>query len=91
LRILDDEGNQLNAASSDEVTITSWHEGMPLLRYRTGELLLFIEPCACGRNTKSPVARAVGRKSQMINIKALLFFLLLFTMPLSRVSEVKII
>ncbi|MFN8310625.1 MAG: AMP-binding protein [Chitinophagales bacterium] len=44
-------------------------EGMPLLRYRTGDMVArFDTPCACGRNSMrlSPV---MGRKNQLIKFK----------------------
>ena len=53
-----------------EVTITTLGvEGMPLLRYKTGDICMYDdEPCACGRATLrlSPV---MGRKKQMIKFK----------------------
>ena len=42
---------------------------MPLLRYRTGDICMYLdEPCACGRASLrlSPV---IGRKKQMIKFK----------------------
>ncbi|MDQ2751952.1 MAG: phenylacetate--CoA ligase family protein, partial [Bacteroidota bacterium] len=44
-------------------------EGMPLLRYKTGDVCMYFnEPCICGRNTLrlSPI---IGRKKQMIKFK----------------------
>jgi len=53
-----------------EITITTLGvEGMPLLRYKTGDICLYTEePCSCGRNSLrlSPV---LGRKKQMIKYK----------------------
>ncbi len=70
VEILDDNGKQLPAGQYGEVTITSLGvEGMPLLRYRTGDICAYYdEPCACGRKTVrlSPVK---GRKQQMIKYK----------------------
>lgn len=70
VEILDDDGNQLKAGEYGEVTITTLGvEGMPLLRYRTGDICCYYdEPCKCGRKTVrlSPV---VGRKKQMIKYK----------------------
>lgn len=70
LEVLDDEGNQLPAGAYGEVTITTLGvEGMPLLRYRTGDICAYYEePCSCGRTSKrlSPV---LGRKQQMIKYK----------------------
>ena len=53
-----------------EVVITSLGvEGMPLLRFRTGDIAAKItEPCKCGRNSfrLTPI---VGRKNNMIKLK----------------------
>ncbi|MBS1782151.1 MAG: AMP-binding protein [Bacteroidetes bacterium] len=68
--ILDDKGNALQEGEYGEVAITTLGvTGMPLLRYRTGDICCFYEsPCGCGRKSKrlSPI---VGRKKQMIKYK----------------------
>lgn len=88
--ILDEEGKQLPAGEFGEVTITSlWVEGMPLLRYRTGDICCYYEePCACGRNTLrlSPV---VGRKNQMIKYKGTTLYPPSIYEALCHVSEIK--
>ncbi len=66
-----DENNQAVAANTPgEVTITTLGvEGMPLLRYKTGDICMYFdEPCVCGRNSLrlSPI---IGRKRQMIKFK----------------------
>lgn len=70
LEVIDDEGNPLRAGEYGEVTITTLGvEGMPLLRYRTGDICCYYEePCTCGRTSRrlSPV---LGRKQQMIKFK----------------------
>jgi phenylacetate-CoA ligase len=70
LEILDEEGYPVAGGGQGEVTITTLGiEGMPLLRYRTGDLCVrHSEPCSCGRHTArlSPV---LGRKQQMIKLK----------------------
>ncbi|MEO6722702.1 MAG: AMP-binding protein [Ferruginibacter sp.] len=70
LELLDENNQQVAAGQPGEVTITTLGvEGMPLLRYKTGDICQYHnEPCACGRNTTrlSPV---VGRKKQMIKYK----------------------
>ena len=44
-------------------------EGMPLLRFRTGDLCQFYsQPCACGNSSKR-VGPIVGRKKQMIKFQ----------------------
>ena len=70
LELLDENNRQVAPGQPGEVTITTLGvEGMPLLRYKTGDIChYFDEPCACGRTTLrlSPV---VGRKKQMIKYK----------------------
>lgn len=70
LEILDESNRQVAPGEPGEVTITSLGiEGMPLLRYKTGDVCLFFDdPCSCGRTTVrlSPV---IGRKKQMIKFK----------------------
>ncbi|HLP21588.1 MAG TPA: hypothetical protein VK174_14845, partial [Chitinophagales bacterium] len=90
VEILDDNGKLLQAGEFGEVTITSLGvEGMPLLRYRTGDICCYYnESCACGRNTirLSPV---VGRKNQMIKYKGTTIFPPSVYDALSQVPEVK--
>ncbi len=70
MEILDDHGKPLPPNQFGEVTITTLGvEGMPLLRYRTGDICTYYETkCYCGRTSRrlSPV---LGRKQQMIKYK----------------------
>ncbi len=70
VELLDEMNKPVKAGEPGEVTITTLGvEGMPLLRYKTGDICVFDDtPCACGRNSLrlSPV---VGRKKQMIKFK----------------------
>lgn len=70
VEILDDQHNPVKENEIGEVTITTLGvEGMPLIRYKTGDLAkLYSEPCACGRNTVRLSALA-GRKQQMLKLK----------------------
>lgn len=90
VEILDEAGRQLKAGEFGEVTITSLGvEGMPLLRYRTGDICCYYEePCRCGRNTirLSPV---IGRKNQMIKYKGTTLFPPAIYEAISHVPEVK--
>jgi phenylacetate-CoA ligase len=66
-----DENNQLvEPYIAGEVTITTLGvEGMPLLRYKTGDICMYFdEPCACGR-TSLRLSSILGRKKQMIKFK----------------------
>lgn len=70
VELLDEMNKPVKAGEPGEVTITTLGvEGMPLLRYKTGDICVYDDtPCACGRNSLrlSPV---VGRKKQMIKFK----------------------
>ncbi|MEO5892553.1 MAG: AMP-binding protein [Ferruginibacter sp.] len=70
VELLDENDVQVKPGQPGEVTITTLGvEGMPLLRYKTGDIChYFDEPCGCGRTTirLSPI---VGRKKQMIKYK----------------------
>ncbi len=75
LELLDENDNRVKAGEPGEVTITTLGvEGMPLLRYKTGDICIAHEdPCACGRNSTrlSPI---IGRKKQMIKFKGTTLF-----------------
>lgn len=75
VELLDEQGQPVPDGEAGEVTITTLGvEGMPLLRYKTGDLCIaHQEPCSCGRHTQrlSPV---IGRKKQMIKFKGTTLF-----------------
>jgi phenylacetate-CoA ligase len=68
--ILDEEENPVKKGESGELTITTLGvEAIPLLRFKTGDLVkAHDEPCQCGRNTMR-LGPVVGRKQQMIKYK----------------------
>ncbi|MEP6467108.1 MAG: AMP-binding protein [Parafilimonas sp.] len=70
VELLDENNKQVAANVPGEVTITTLDvEGMPLLRYKTGDVCMYFEDvCVCGRNTLrlSPI---IGRRKQMIKFK----------------------
>ena len=70
IELLDEQNQQVAPGEPGEVTITTLGvEGMPLLRYKTGDICqYFDDPCKCGRTTLrlSPI---IGRKKQMIKFK----------------------
>lgn len=68
--ILDENDNPVTDGESGELTITTLGvEGMPLLRFKTGDIVkLHQEPCKCGRNTQR-IGPVVGRKQHMIKYK----------------------
>ncbi len=65
--VLDENNRQVGPGIPGELTITTLGvEGMPLLRYKTGDICSYhIEMCACGISTArlSPI---IGRKQHMI-------------------------
>jgi len=67
---LDEDNNPVNLGEKGELTITTLGvEGMPLLRFKTGDVCYYLDdPCACGRTTirLSPV---IYRTQQMIKYK----------------------
>lgn len=70
LEMLDENDQQVKPGEPGEVTITTLGvEGMPLLRYKTGDICVYYdEPCKCGRNS-TRLSSIVGRKKQMIKYK----------------------
>ena len=70
IEILDENGSPLPAGKEGEVVVTPLGvEGMPLIRYRTGDVAsLEIEPCSCGR-TSPRLGPILGRKGHMLKIR----------------------
>ncbi|OEK09638.1 phenylacetate--CoA ligase [Flavivirga aquatica] len=68
--ILDDNNKPVAKGESGELTITTLGvEGMPLLRFKTGDIVKANEEkCECGRNTVR-LGPVIGRKKQMIKYK----------------------
>lgn len=70
VELLDENNLQVAPYMPGEVTITTLGvEGMPLLRYKTGDICMYFnEPCACGRKSLR-LSSIIGRKKQMIKFK----------------------
>ncbi|MCL2132316.1 MAG: phenylacetate--CoA ligase family protein, partial [Lentimicrobiaceae bacterium] len=68
--LTDENGNNVPQGEAGELTITTLGvEGMPLLRFRTGDLVRFhSQPCQCGR-TSLRISPIIGRLNQMIKYK----------------------
>ncbi len=68
--ILDDKGNPVKERETGELVLTTLQaQGMPLLRYRTGDITFKItEKCKCGRSS-ARIGPILGRKAQMIKYK----------------------
>ncbi|QRR03965.1 phenylacetate--CoA ligase family protein [Dyadobacter sandarakinus] len=75
LEVVDEDGSAVGEGELGEVVVTTLGvEGMPLLRYRTGDLChVYYQPCACGR-TSPRLGPVVGRKQQMIKFKGTTIF-----------------
>lgn len=70
VEIVADDGTVLPPGEVGEVVTTPLAiEGLPLLRFRTGDVSFLIdEPCACGR-TSPRLGPILGRKAQMIKYR----------------------
>lgn len=67
---LDENGNAVEQGKEGELVFTTIGvEGMPLLRFKTGDLVHhYLEKCECGK-TALRVGPVLGRKKQMIKLK----------------------
>jgi phenylacetate-CoA ligase len=70
VEVLDDNNVPVKNGEIGELTFTTIGvEAMPLIRFKTGDIVQFhSEPCSCGRNTLR-VGPVIGRKQQMIKYK----------------------
>src|SRR5690606_14209002 len=75
VELLDESGQQVPYGEPGEVTITTLGvEGIPLLRYKTGDICIaYNEPCSCGRHTLR-LAPVIGRNKPMIKYKGTTLF-----------------
>lgn len=73
--VLDEQGNEVPNGSIGELTITTLGvEAMPLLRYRTGDMVFAIrETCACGSNAMR-ISPVLGRKNELLKYKGTSIF-----------------
>lgn len=67
---LDDHNQPVANGEAGELTVTTLNvEGMPLIRFKTGDICkAYEEPCSCGRMTMR-ISPIIGRKQQMIKFK----------------------
>ncbi len=70
VEIVDDAGGRVADGEAGEIVLTPLGiEGMPLLRFRTGDVSFLVsEPCSCGRNTPR-IGPILGRKQQMMKFR----------------------
>ncbi|WP_353124225.1 phenylacetate--CoA ligase family protein [Parapedobacter pyrenivorans] len=67
---VDEDDNPIPYGEAGELVVTTLGvEGMPLLRFKTGDIVQpHYEPCACGRTTLR-LGPVIGRKNQMVKYK----------------------
>lgn len=70
VEVLDEDGKAVPKGKEGELVITTLGvEAMPLLRFKTGDMIIAHHtPCNCGRNTLR-LGPVVGRKKQMVKYK----------------------
>ena len=68
--LIDKAGQPVKEGEHGELTITTLGvEGMPLLRFKTGDIVRFhTEPCRCGRTTMR-ISPIIGRKNHLVKYK----------------------
>ncbi len=68
--VVDENGNVVTEGAVGELVVTTLGvEGMPLLRFKTGDLVSFHhEPCRCGRHSMR-VSPVVGRANHLLKYK----------------------
>jgi phenylacetate-CoA ligase len=90
VEILDEAGASVADGEVGEVVVTPLGvEGMPLIRYRTGDIsFLETQPCACGRNTPR-LGPVLGRKQQMLKIEGTSLYPQSVYSALDEIAQVK--
>jgi phenylacetate-CoA ligase len=85
--IVDEKGNPAPDGTPGELVATPLGvEGMPLVRYRTGDITFKMsEPCTCGRNSPR-IGPILARKSQMIKLKGTSLYPLTITEALDELD-----
>jgi len=71
VEIVDDEGNPVPDGVEGEVVATTFNvEGMPLIRFKTGDISFIVDDGICGCGLKSKrLGPVTGRKKQKLKIK----------------------
>jgi phenylacetate-CoA ligase len=70
VEIIDEQGNPVQDGEIGEVVVTPLGvQGMPLFRFRTGDMSFIIsDNCGCGRTTRR-IGPVIGRKAQLLKYK----------------------
>jgi phenylacetate-CoA ligase len=73
--IIDDEGNIIADGEPGELVLTTLQvKGMPLIRYRTGDITFRISSgCGCGRNSVR-IGPVLGRKNHRLKVKGVTLY-----------------
>ena len=89
VEVIDEKGSQVKNGEAGEVVITTLGvEGVPLIRYKTGDIChYFSDPCSCGRQTIR-LGPVIGRKKQMIKYKGTTLYPQAFYDILGRFDEI---
>lgn len=87
--ILDDNGNHVSNGETGEVVVTTLGvEGMPFVRYKTGDIAtLHSDDCGCGE-TSLRIGPIQGRRDQMIKFRGTTVFPQTIFNGLNSISEV---
>lgn len=91
LEVVSDEGVEIASGEQGEVVVTTLGvEGMPLLRYKTGDICkVYYEKCECGRHS-TRLGPVLGRKKQMLKYKGTTVFPPAIFDVLDMVSEIEL-
>lgn len=75
LEVLDENGKEVEDGEVGEIVVTTLgNEGMPLIRYQTGDIAhVYRNTCSCGRKTPR-LGPILTRKNQMIKYKGTTIF-----------------
>jgi phenylacetate-CoA ligase len=89
VEILDHNNQPVTPGESGEVVITTFGvEGMPLVRYKTGDKASLLEAaCACGRTT-SRIGPIVGRLQNMVKLKGTTLYPPAIVEPIHGIQEI---
>lgn len=73
--VLDEEGKPVPDGEEGELVLTPLQvEGMPLIRYRTGDYTFIVGgPCPCGRNSVR-IGPIIGRKHHRLKVKGVTLY-----------------
>lgn len=88
--IIDENGNEVPDGEVGELIVTTFGvEAMPLIRYKTGDLVKkYTAPCSCG-NHSPRIGPVLGRKKQMIKYKGTTIYPMMVMDVLNSLENIK--